>query len=101
MKALKVRVMDKQVCDFFQDTIVDSIAYREKNKIVRHDMINLLMQAQKGKLQHVSAEEEKVDNDGFATVKESNMGKATVDRVWEDEEIAAQGNFIFKLYLGK
>lgn len=90
MKALKVRVMDKKTCDFFQETIVDTIAYREKNGIIRHDMINLLMQAQKGKLKHVAEEDEKAD-DGFATVKESSMGTASVTKVWTDEEIAAQG----------
>lgn len=91
MRALKIRVMDKETCDFFQDTIVDTITYREKHGIIRHDMINLLMQAQKGKLQHVAAEDEKVD-DGFATVTESSMGKATVGTIWTDEEIAAQGD---------
>lgn len=93
MKALNLSIMDKDMCQFFQTTILNVMKEREAKGIVRHDMINLLMEAQKGKLSY-SAEEKTTE--GFATVEESDIGKSQVTRKWEDEEIAAQA-FIFFL----
>ena len=62
---------------------------REKKGIIRHDMINLLMQARKGNLKHESKEEEKIA-DGFATTEESEIGKSQNKKNWTDFELAAQ-----------
>ena len=95
MKKLKISLLDKETCDFFQAAILDTMKYRVEKGIIRHDMINLLIQARKGNLSHVSKEEEVV-SDGFATVEESNMGKSKVTREWDDQDMAAQC-FIFFL----
>jgi cytochrome P450 family 9 len=66
--------------------------YRKKWKIVRHDLINFLMEARKGQLNH-SEEDEKLE--GFATVQESEVGKSKVVRVWSDIDLAAQAFLFF------
>jgi cytochrome P450 family 9 len=102
MKALKIRIMDKESCDFFQTALFDTMKTRERENIVRHDMINLLLQAKNGQLKHSTNnnnnnnDEEEKTLDGFATVEESQLGKAEVKRKWDDEDLAAQC-FIFFL----
>lgn len=93
MKALGISFISKTSEKFFEEAIIDTINTREQKGIVRHDMINLLIQVKKGNLKHESKEE---DNtlDGFATVEESEVGKALNKRVWEDIDLAAQC-FIF------
>lgn len=95
MKMLKLKLMDQESCEFFQAAIYETMRTREKSGIIRHDMINLLMQAKKGHLSNnVNAEEKIVD--GFATVEESQVGQSQVTRKWTDEDLAAQA-FIFFL----
>lgn len=89
MKLFKVTLFDKKVETFFHEAVIEMMRIREENGIVRHDMINLLMQAKKGKLSHQSKEDERI-SEGFATVEESQMGQKQVKRVWDDDDIAAQ-----------
>jgi cytochrome P450 family 9 len=105
MKALKVKLLDSDMYDFFKSAILDTIKTREEKGIVRYDMINLLIQAKKGTLSHNHAEEEKI-TDGFATVEESSVGKSENRRKWDDLDLAAQcfifflaGIMIFKFIL--
>lgn len=93
MRFLKISLFSKEIENFFQEAVHETMKYREEKGIVRHDMINLLMQAKKGKLSHETKAEEKIA-DGFATVEESQLGKAQVKRVWDDDDLAAQC-FIF------
>jgi cytochrome P450 family 9 len=68
--------------------IADNFRIRESQNIVRHDLIQLLLQLRKGGT--ISAGEEPVDNlidEGFSTVQESDIGKRTVQRKWNDEEL--------------
>lgn len=88
MKLFNIKLFDGRINVFFQDAILNTIKVREEQGIIRHDMINLLMQAKKGILTHDSSDE-KV-SDGFATVEESQMGKASVKRKWDDDDLAAQ-----------
>lgn len=93
--ALNIELFPMYVRKLFKSLIVDTMAEREKRNILRPDMINLLMQARSGKLQHQN--EDNIDDDddiGFATVKESHIGKRKVKRAWNDDEIVAQC-FIF------
>lgn len=62
---------------------------RKKNNIVRPDMINILMQVREGTLQRNDADDKKV-KEGFATVQESDIGRSTVNRNWNDDEIVSQ-----------
>lgn len=95
MKTLGVSFISKSAQKFFQEAIIDTINTREEKGIIRHDMINLLMQAKKGNLKHEVKEEEKFV-DGFATVEESEVGRSQNKRVWEDIDLAAQC-FVFFL----
>lgn len=89
MQFFNVSLLDSESCDFFEKAITDTMAIREREGIVRHDMIDLLLQAKKGHLEHNTSSEEKIA-DGFATVEESQLGKSNVKRVWNDAELAAQ-----------
>jgi len=57
-------------------------------------MINLLIQAKKGKLTHEKEGKEEKLQEGFATVEESQVGRSLVGRKWDDDDLAAQC-FIF------
>lgn len=94
MEFFKVKFFDEKIDAFFQEAILNTIKVREEKGIIRHDMINLLIQAKKGRLTH-DATDEKVA-DGYATVEESKMGQTSVKRQWDDEDLAAQC-FVFFL----
>lgn len=94
MKALNVKFFDDETTAFFQNAITGNMKIREEKNIVRHDMINLLMQAKKGKLSHEKEKEEHNKNEGFATVEESQLGRTEVKRKWDDDDLTAQC-FIF------
>lgn len=47
---------------------------RKKKRILRPDMIHLLIEAQKGNLKHENNQFDKTDI-GFATVEESHVGR--------------------------
>lgn len=89
MKLLGITLLDKNINEFFKEATLDTMKIREQKGIVRQDMINLLMQAQKGQLGHNNNAEEKTV-EGFATVEESQVGKSEVKRTWSDNELAAQ-----------
>jgi cytochrome P450 family 9 len=61
---------------------------RDQKGIVRQDMLNLLMQSQKGQLVHNNNEEKIVE--GFSTVEESAVGRSEVKKTWTDNELIAQ-----------
>lgn len=77
----------------FRRIVMDTMDLGKKNNIHRSDMINIMMQIREGSLKRQAEDNEK-DEEGFATVEESEFGKATVNRNWSDDEIAAQC-FIF------
>ncbi|XP_055696953.1 probable cytochrome P450 9f2 [Phlebotomus papatasi] len=83
-----IKIISESVTGYFKKVILDSMDYREKNHIVRPDMINLLMEAKKGKLSHQATEYP--DSEGFATVEECNIGKREPKKVLDDDDIVAQ-----------
>lgn len=89
MKALGITFIDKDATDFIQQAIHETMKVRKEKGIIRHDMINLLMQAKSGQLAHSAKTEEK-SSDSFATVEESHLGKSDVKRIWSDDDLAAQ-----------
>ena len=89
MKLLGVELFDRSISNFFREATLDTMKVREEKGIVRQDMINLLMEAQKGKLSHNNNNDEKTV-DGFATVEESEVGKSTAKKTWNDNELVAQ-----------
>jgi cytochrome P450 family 9 len=68
MKFLKLKIIDDKAKVFFQDIVQSNIKYREENKVVRHDMIDLLIQMKKNEVRVET--EQKYDDAGFATVHE-------------------------------
>lgn len=50
MKKLDISILDQHTKKFFRQTISETMKYREEKNIFRPDMIQLLMQAKKGKL---------------------------------------------------
>lgn len=88
MRAMNIKFFDNEASELFKRLIKESMKAREENGIVRHDMINLLLQAKKGNLTH-EKEAEKF-SDGFATVKESQVGRNLVERKWTDDYLTGQ-----------
>ncbi|KAJ6637895.1 putative cytochrome P450 9h1, partial [Pseudolycoriella hygida] len=75
---------------FFRNVIHGSIEEREKKKIVRNDMLNLLLLAKEGKLNDEKDKESDQDT-GFATVSEFMTAKTTEKlKNWTDEDLVAQ-----------
>lgn len=72
MNFFKVKIFTEKDSNYLRDMVHSNIKYREDNNVFRPDMINLLMEARKGTLEHVVEQDEDV---GFATVHESDVGK--------------------------
>ncbi|XP_039754300.1 uncharacterized protein LOC120629425 [Pararge aegeria] len=97
---LKLTLFSEETKEFFVNLVLSTMKDREARKIIRPDMIHLLMEAKKGQLTH---EEDKSSNDnenrgrdaGFATVEESNEGKKNINRVWSDIDLIAQAMLFF------
>ncbi|XP_069676194.1 cytochrome P450 9e2-like [Periplaneta americana] len=75
MKFLGISILPNRICDFFSSLVKDTIATREREGIVRPDLLQLLMQAQKGNLQ-----------DENSTEQQARSGR----RVLDDEDVVAQ-----------
>lgn len=50
MKLLQIKFFDLKLVNYFRNVVVTTMKYREKNNVIRPDMIHLLMQARKGTL---------------------------------------------------
>nr|AZR39445.1 cytochrome P450 [Agasicles hygrophila] len=93
LEFLKVKLFESHVAAFFTNLIDNAIKVRREKGIIRPDMIHLLMEAQK--LGANSKEEHNVDN-GFATVKESDLGKPNIHhRALTNLDITAQALIFF------
>lgn len=97
LKALNIQFLDRCAARFFKKMVLDTIDERTKKNIFRPDMINTLMQLKNGKpvLQEKDIIEPLKDNEGFATTAESNIGRLSVQREWNDNDIVAQCIFFF------
>uniref|UniRef100_A0A2A4JJD6 unspecific monooxygenase n=1 Tax=Heliothis virescens TaxID=7102 RepID=A0A2A4JJD6_HELVI len=93
MKKFNLKLFSDVISNFFRDIIIGTMRNRQKNNILRPDMIHLLMEAKKGKLTHEEKAAEA--NTGFATVEESDIGKVTIKREWSDDDLTAQAVLFF------
>ncbi|XP_055529182.1 probable cytochrome P450 9f2 [Wyeomyia smithii] len=84
---LGLDLIDLEQRKYFSTLIRQAVKTREAQGIVRSDMVNLLMQARKGLLQHTKETEQ---NDGFAAVEESEVGKARTSKQMTETEMIAQ-----------
>ncbi|XP_059051541.1 probable cytochrome P450 9f2 [Achroia grisella] len=89
-KALGLKLFSQETIDFFSNTVKDTISYREKNNVVRPDMLQLLIEATKGILK--ASSDEKYDA-GFAATEEG-LKSRNITREWTANEITSQV-FIF------
>lgn len=91
MRALDIELIEKKVTNFFRCITFETMKIREENGIFRPDLINILMDVKKSNFQlHEEEDDESATLDGFATVKESEIGKRIVKRIWNDDEIVSQ-----------
>jgi hypothetical protein len=63
LQLLGVTIIPKKVTDFFRSTIYETVLKREKEDIVRPDMLQLLMQATKGTLRDEISSEDRKNTD--------------------------------------
>lgn len=75
-KWLRLKILTDQNDHFFRGVIHNSIEERQKNKIVRNDMLHLLLLAKEGKLNDQKDNENDQDT-GFATISEVIATKTT------------------------
>lgn len=73
---VKVPVIADNVASFFKKLVISSMETRKQKNIIRPDMIHLLMEAKKGKLDHKDKDHSK--DTGFSTAEESFLGEASV-----------------------
>lgn len=82
-----------RVYNFFTRIVNGNIENREQHKIVRPDMIDLLLKAKNNKLKH--DEEEKEPETGFAVVEESQVTNKVPKPTVTNEDIASQALLFF------
>lgn len=78
----------KKLERFFRTMIMDTIAVREREHIIRPDMIHLLMQLRQGTLRHDDDQHE-TNNEGYASLTESKL-LSSPKTEWSDDELVAQ-----------
>ncbi|KAK5641880.1 hypothetical protein RI129_010427 [Pyrocoelia pectoralis] len=84
-KFLGLRIFSEKVSAFFRNVVIGNMEAREKSGIVRPDMINLLMEARKGKLKHERSGE--VIDSGFAEERQKLQ--------LTDDDVTAQALIFF------
>ncbi|XP_019557478.3 probable cytochrome P450 9f2 [Aedes albopictus] len=89
MIKLKADISSAEMNAYFRGMIMDNMRQREAHGIVRHDMINLLMQVRQGTMKNRKEDLEST-NAEFAAVEETSVGSRSHNRVWSDNELAAQ-----------
>ncbi|XP_031354047.1 cytochrome P450 9e2-like isoform X2 [Photinus pyralis] len=90
-----LHLFSNKVSTFFRNLVTGNMAERERNGIVRPDMIHLLMEARKGRLKHERSNE--IIDSGFAAIEESEIGKDENRQKLElsDDDVTAQSMIFF------
>ncbi|KAJ8728456.1 hypothetical protein PYW08_016841 [Mythimna loreyi] len=95
-KIMKVSLVPQETRDYFANMMLSTMKDRQKNNIVRHDLINILVKVKRG--QHIRDGDEEDNNAGFATSTESDIDKKHHNYEWSDTDLVAQA--ILFLYAG-
>ncbi|KAL1509576.1 hypothetical protein ABEB36_004288 [Hypothenemus hampei] len=93
-KHFKLTIVSRAPTTYFQNTITETIKVREEKNIVRKDMINLLLEARKGK----QTEESNAIETGYATVQEDSYFdkvKFKQAKYLSDDDITSQALIFF------
>lgn len=95
MKVFRIKLFPK-ASTFFENLVSQTIKIRERDNIIRPDMIHLLMEAKKGNLKYEEDTATTTDA-GFATVTESQIGQVAKPQKQQltDMDIAAQALLFF------
>ncbi|XP_058124702.1 probable cytochrome P450 9f2 [Anopheles coustani] len=93
----KIKVMYKDVDEFYLNAVSRNIQEREQKNITRPDFIHLLLQARKNMLKSEKAEDDTLENAGFSTAESHAVEKKDdVNIEWEDIDITgAAASFFF------
>lgn len=83
MKFFKIQMLSTDDVEYFRKMVRENMKYREENNIRRPDMINIMMEAKKGSLQH----DTNSDDIGYATVQESAYGRASIKHLSKTAEL--------------
>lgn len=86
---LDINFSNTKVMNFFRSMVLRNMESRTKQRLFRPDMINILMNVRRGKIDEAQTVEETNTGD-YAATKESTIGSKIVKRVWTDDELAAQ-----------
>lgn len=86
-KLLNLKFMGSKDEKFFRSTILDTMKTRERENIVRPDLINILLNLKKGQL--TKASDTKTQSE-FSVVDEFDLGKVKTKHEWSDDELLAQ-----------
>lgn len=95
MKLLKIPLVPESTANFFRRIIFDNIKQRADKKVMRNDMLDLLIKARAGQLDDTDAEN--VTEEGFATVAESKIDRST-DKLDSKQEFV-QVDFFLNFHL--
>ncbi|KAF2894715.1 hypothetical protein ILUMI_11460 [Ignelater luminosus] len=95
MKFFRISILSKSEDNFFRKLIKETLDVRIEKQIIRPDMINLLMEARKGKLKY--DEDQSILDAGYAVVEESTIGRKQKGQNinLSDEDITAQALIFF------
>lgn len=92
-KIFRVTVLSSKLSNFFSNIVKDTIKQREERSIKRPDMIDIMMEAKKGGLDH---DEYECSNTSFNTFEESDSRRTYEQKApLTDEDIAAQALIFF------
>lgn len=92
-KFLGMRLLTEKSVEFGRQITVEAMKYRERNNIVRADVLQLLMEANKGQLKYEESQEETAN---FSANQEYVLeGSNAKDIKWTDDHIIAEGLMFF------
>lgn len=94
LKAIKVRIVPKDIADFYYHTVSKVIKHRLENNIVRPDFIHLMLQARRNELK-AEKTDETLNDAGFSTVQELLEVPSNSRIEWTDYDIAATSASFF------
>ncbi|XP_019875696.2 cytochrome P450 9e2 [Aethina tumida] len=92
-KYLKFGLFSSEEVAFFRKIVRDTIALREREGIVRPDLIQILMNSRKENARE-DINKDTIDT-GFATVHEAEVGSTTKKPLTDDEIVAQAAAFFF------
>lgn len=80
MKLLRIKFFSEEQTKFFRNLVCGNMAYRDKetSQVLRNDMIDILLEAKKGKLSYSGPSGLGEQDTGFATVEESEVGRSNM-----------------------